>query len=294
MAGLGGVEHPLRHGDDGGGGGAGGLVDDQPAVHRPAAGAAGHRRQSSRSRRTGGRAQELAGAVHLVEAGVGLEGELGREAQVDPVGDEAAELDPVAAERAHHLAGVDAAERQHEGGGVAQVRRDAHLGHGDRDMRELRVVHVAAGEDLGERAADHLADAQLALAGRAAGEGSCLCHAGQILSGPREVKGESGGEAMADEVGIAVVGASGRMGRMLVRAVGETPGARLSRRHRAAGPPLDRARRRRGDGRRGARGDRRGRPAARSSPAARRCSTSPRPRRRCCMPSSRRRRGWCT
>jgi 4-hydroxy-tetrahydrodipicolinate reductase len=33
---------------------------------------------------------------------------------------------------------------------------------------------------------------------------------------------------MADEVGIAVVGASGRMGRMLVRAVGETPGARLS------------------------------------------------------------------
>ena len=33
---------------------------------------------------------------------------------------------------------------------------------------------------------------------------------------------------MADEVGIAVVGASGRMGRMLVRAIGETPGARLS------------------------------------------------------------------
>ena len=33
---------------------------------------------------------------------------------------------------------------------------------------------------------------------------------------------------MADEVGIAVVGASGRMGRMLVRAVAETPGARLS------------------------------------------------------------------
>jgi 4-hydroxy-tetrahydrodipicolinate reductase len=33
---------------------------------------------------------------------------------------------------------------------------------------------------------------------------------------------------MTDEVGIAVVGASGRMGRMLIRAVGETPGARLS------------------------------------------------------------------
>ena len=33
---------------------------------------------------------------------------------------------------------------------------------------------------------------------------------------------------MADEVGIAVVGAAGRMGRMLVRAVAETPGARLS------------------------------------------------------------------
>ena len=33
---------------------------------------------------------------------------------------------------------------------------------------------------------------------------------------------------MADEVGIAVVGAAGRMGRMLVRAVAETPGTRLS------------------------------------------------------------------
>jgi 4-hydroxy-tetrahydrodipicolinate reductase len=33
---------------------------------------------------------------------------------------------------------------------------------------------------------------------------------------------------MADVVGIAVVGASGRMGRMLVRAVRETPGASLS------------------------------------------------------------------
>ncbi len=33
---------------------------------------------------------------------------------------------------------------------------------------------------------------------------------------------------MQDEVGIAVVGASGRMGRMLVQAIGQTPGARLS------------------------------------------------------------------
>ena len=48
---------------------------------------------------------------------------------------------------------------------------------------------------------------------------------GHILSGRGEVKG---GEAMADGVGIAVVGASGRMGRMLVRAVEETPGAYLS------------------------------------------------------------------
>ena len=33
---------------------------------------------------------------------------------------------------------------------------------------------------------------------------------------------------MQDEVGIAVVGAFGRMGRMLVQAIGQTPGARLS------------------------------------------------------------------
>jgi len=42
---------------------------------------------------------------------------------------------------------------------------------------------------------------------------------------------------MADEVGIAVVGASGRMGRMLVRAVGETPGARLSGATERSGSP---------------------------------------------------------
>ena len=41
---------------------------------------------------------------------------------------------------------------------------------------------------------------------------------------------------MADEVGIAVVGASGRMGRMLVRAIGD-PGRQALRRHRAPGHP---------------------------------------------------------
>ena len=107
-------------------------------------------------------------------------------------------LGPVAAERAHHLGGVDPAERQHEGGRVAQVGRDPHLGDRHRDMREVGVVHVAAGEDLGERAPDHLADAQLALARGAARRGvlSLPCR-----SHPIAVAAESraaGEDAMAE------------------------------------------------------------------------------------------------
>ena len=42
---------------------------------------------------------------------------------------------------------------------------------------------------------------------------------------------------MDERVGIAVLGASGRMGRMLVRAVAETPGARLSGATERSGHP---------------------------------------------------------
>ena len=158
---------------------------------------------------------------------------------------------------------------------MPQVGRHPHLGDGHRDMRELGVVHLAAGEDLGQRAADHLADAQLALARarRRRGVLSLPCRSHPIAGAAKS----RAGEAMADEVGIAVVGASGRMGRMLVRAVRRDARRAAERRDRAAGAPLDRPRPRRGDGRRAARRAWSRTTRSRSSPAARRCSTSPRP-----------------
>ena len=183
--------------------------------------------------------------------------------------------------------GVDAAERQHEGGGVAQVGRDPHLGDGHRDVRRAR-----------DRARRRGRGSPRAPAGsprrRAAGAGSGvppergLVFAMPVTSyrGRREVKGGGReGRAMAEGVGIAVVGASGRMGRMLVRAVRRDPGRLAQRRHRAAGQPLDRPRPRRGDGRRADSASSSRTTRSRSSPAARRSSTSPRPPRRSRTPT---------
>ena len=58
-------------------------------------------------------------------------------------------------------------ERHHEGGGVAQVGADIDLGDGDRGVAQVGIAHVAALEQLGQQMAQLLADAQLALAGRA-------------------------------------------------------------------------------------------------------------------------------
>ena len=271
--------------------GAGGLVDDQPAVHRPAAGAAGHRGVSPRGR--GGPAGERRSSrvrsiwSKRVSAWKPSSGENFRSIRSVTRRRSSARLRPSAL---HHLGGVDPAERQHEGGGVAQVGRDPHLGDGDRDMREVGIVHVAAGEDLGERAADHLADAQLALA-RA-------CRRRGVLSLPCAVTSYRG-RAKSRAARRSDGGRGRDRGGRRLRPHGPDAGAgrrrdagrAAERRHRAAGAPLDRPRPRRGDGRRRRSASSSRTTRSRSSPAARRCSTSPRRRRRCCMPSSRRRRG---
>ena len=259
MAGLRRVERPLRRGHHRRGGRPRGLVDEQPAVHRAAARAPGHRRrQAVEVAAHGGRVEQRAGAVHRVEAAVGLEGELGRELQVDARRHQPADLGAVAAERLDHELGVHPAERQHEDGGVAQVGRDPRLRHGDRGLRQLGVVHLAARQDLRQRPADQLAHAQLALAA-AAGDRSCLCHARHFLSGRGEVKAGGGAHGRAGrDRGARGVGAHGADAG--ARGRGDAGRAAL-RRHRAAGPSLDRARPRRGHGRGGARRHRRGRPA---------------------------------
>ena len=60
-----------------------------------------------------------------------------------------------------------AAERHHEGRGVAQVGTDVDGGHGDRGATQIGVPHIAAFEQLGEDMTQLLADPELALAGGA-------------------------------------------------------------------------------------------------------------------------------
>ena len=59
---------------------------------------------------------------------------------------------------------VLAAQRHHEGDGVAQVGADIDRGDGDRGLAQLGIAHVAALQELGQQMAQLLADPELALA----------------------------------------------------------------------------------------------------------------------------------
>src|SRR5262245_4387607 len=107
--------------------------------------------------------QQLVDAVGFVEALVEAEANLGREFHVDAMRELAAQEAFVAIERVEHLARVAPAERHHVDGGNPQVRRQAHLGHGDGVLLDHRIMHFAARQDLRQRVPNQLAGAQLAL-----------------------------------------------------------------------------------------------------------------------------------
>ena len=69
-------------------------------------------------------------------------------------------------------------ERRDEHGRVLQVGRHAHLGDGDEHAVELRA-RLAAREDIGQRMAHQLADAELALRGFA-GSAGCRSEASSL------------------------------------------------------------------------------------------------------------------
>ena len=81
----------------------------------------------------------------------------------DAMCDLAAQVALVALERGEHVVLVGAAERHHVDGGEPQVRRHAHLRHGDEMGLDHRIMDVAAGEDLRHRMPHQFADAQLTL-----------------------------------------------------------------------------------------------------------------------------------
>ena len=66
------------------------------------------------------------------------------------------------------LVGLAAAQRQHVDGRQLQVRRHAHLGHGERVPAQHLVDDLATEEDVGKGVADQLAHFQLALRKRLA------------------------------------------------------------------------------------------------------------------------------
>src|ERR1700712_1383738 len=130
-----------------------------------------------------GCAQQFLYPFRFLEPVVDAEADIGREFQVDAVGDLAAQKLLVALERRDHDIGIAPAERHHVDRRELQVRGHPYLGHGDDVTLQLRIVHAALGQDLRNRVAHEFADAQLTL--RAAGGGTLLLLAGHCrLSKP--------------------------------------------------------------------------------------------------------------
>src|SRR3954468_6493954 len=87
----------------------------------------------------------------------------------------------VALECCQHDIGIAAAERHHVNGGEFQVGRHAYLGNRNNVAFEIGVVHVTLRQNIGDRMAYGLADAQLAL--RAAGSGTFGVMTGHCVLG---------------------------------------------------------------------------------------------------------------
>src|SRR5688572_7689357 len=86
----------------------------------------------------GGVVQQLLDPAGFLEGPVGTEADGGSELHLHRAPKLAAEIAGRAVQRLHGLVGFGAAERQHEGGGIAQVGADAHLCDGDDLAGEVR------------------------------------------------------------------------------------------------------------------------------------------------------------
>ena len=84
---------------------------------------------------------------------------------------------------------VAAAERQAEDCRLPEVRRRAHLRHGDRHAGKARLAQILALEDLDERMADEFARAELALRGAFGLGRAVLWHICETRASARGVKG---------------------------------------------------------------------------------------------------------
>src|ERR1700743_3122714 len=79
------------------------------------------------------------------------------------MGDLAAQELFIAVECSYHDLGILPAERHHIDGRKLEVRRHPDLGHRDDMPLEIGIMNIAVRQDLGNRMAHGLADAQLAL-----------------------------------------------------------------------------------------------------------------------------------
>ena len=99
------------------------------------------------------------------EGAVEFEAQFGREFEVDAMGDHGAQHLGVGPERGDRRFGVLAAKRHHRDGGVLEVARHAHGGHGDPLAVERRIGDLAALQNVGDGVANRLADALEAVRG---------------------------------------------------------------------------------------------------------------------------------
>ena len=110
-----------------------------------------------------GGAEYLVDSPRFVERLVGQEADFRRELEIDRVGDLAPDELPIAVQSLKHGFQVLAAQRHDVDRGKPQVGRHAYLGDGHDVGGEHLVVDLAARQHLGQRVANELADAQLAL-----------------------------------------------------------------------------------------------------------------------------------
>jgi 4-hydroxy-tetrahydrodipicolinate reductase len=179
--------------------------------------------------------KQTPGIVHLLIGVINAETDFWRVAQAHHLRHQVTDLTLVAPQRFQRFLLALAAERQHKGGGDAQITGDGDLAHGDHHAIEIRVMDFTPAQDLRQVAADQFTDTQLAL-GRARAGMFILSHGRQISliglscnNGFGLLKGKwTGARRMGDKIGIVVTGASGRMGQMLIKAVTESERCRLA------------------------------------------------------------------
>ena len=110
------------------------------------------------------------------------EAKFGGELHLDRTTEHAPQVFRHTIERRHDLSCVFSAQRFDEDGGVPKIRREAHLGHGDRPVQQHRIAKRFFPKNLRQAVTDEFPCLELAL-GATRGFGPTLTAPGRAILG---------------------------------------------------------------------------------------------------------------